>query len=190
MDLGCVIGSFKPSRANVISGWILSLLCACGAAGFAYMTYMGGRERNWDMPFMGAKDFDWFTFGLMVFVVVGLLGGSGFLAYLAWSLPSVSVDIYENAFTANAGGVSRSFTWSEVRLIRETTLFERAPVLHFPASLLIPKSKSKYYDIIIDEKTQFRHSGTTIKHLKLFARVLAEISALHRIPWEEVEDHN
>jgi hypothetical protein len=188
-SLGDRIEVFRPMRANIVAGFILSaLLVGGGMAAIAiplHAAYLAG----WDLPFDVKKGWSWLAVGL--FALLGIIATLGGVALAAYSrgLLSQCVEIHVNGFRYTSRQGAEDVLWRDISRVQETILYERPPLLKGPAKVLVPKLVSSSYTVVTTAGKEYGFDGNSIKAIKRFGGVLREQAQRLALPWEMVEAH-
>ena len=104
-------------------------------------------------------------------------------------LISHRVEICVNGFRSWSGKSSEEVAWTEIARIRQTTLYERHPIVKGPVKLLVPKIASTIYSIVTISGKEYAYNGNSIKELERFGEILRQHADRLSLKWEPVEEH-
>lgn len=186
--VGKPLASFVPSSTNVGAGFILSALLMVVGLAAIFSSLNGAHQAHWDLPFNVKKGWCWSA--VIGFCAIGTVAivGSILLALYSRRLISRRVEMFANGFHFISNSSSDIVRWSDVRLIRETLLKERPPILKGPAKLLLPQITSYRYTVIMATGKEYDFDGNSIKAIQQFGNLLRERAAALALSWETVED--
>lgn len=184
-SLGRHIESFRPMMANLIAGVVFTLILI--AAGGAALTALAWLAPWSDDDFDGSLDkwmilVGWFAVG------IGAIIGGISLARFTLQLSKREVDLYELGLRCADRNGSREITWSRVREIRESIVYERLPILKGPANLLTPKISSRDYMLLLDDGSELQFDGNSVKRIGRFAKLLRERAKVAGVEWVVIDN--
>ena len=187
--LGARRGLFQPRSANIVAGFVLSLLLT-GAG----LTMLGWDAREvylsgGNLPWEAKQGMCWLAAGLgLVLGLVVLIGGT-LLGRYVWRLRSHWVEVYEYGFRYWQGDTVEDVQWGDLAGVQEIVRHERPPILHWPAILLLPKFTSSCYVAVTRTGKQYHFDGNSIGEIDLLGELLWEGCRTVGSPWKCVEDH-
>ena len=138
---------------------------------------------NFSLPWIAEKGWCWLAVILGVFPFLGL-----FLISLMLWLKSGA--IFQNEFIVHEKGIAvfdangmREIPWENVSRLVGVEVRERIPILHFPANMLLPRWRSKKYELWTDSETEpLVFDRTSIRDLSSLASRLYEAAKKHGFP--------
>jgi hypothetical protein len=187
--LGERLELFKPRMTNIAAWWIVSLgLIAGGLFLLGYIprvVYLAGGQ----LPADAKQGWSWIAVIVGSFAaIMAVIGGALLLQIARWLLAH-EVEVCENGFRYREGKSCDEVGWSTIAAIRETVLYERPPLLKWPAKLLLPKLASTSYTVTTQDGREFGFSGDSINRIKRLGKCLRDQAERTGIPWEIVEEH-
>ena len=184
VDLGPSEEVFRPSLLNIIAGFILGLFFV--GFGLVMIVWVLHAVKDPKETNEAAK-----TAGVVIFCGAGgmfAIGGLCFAWFSFWLL-SHRVEICQNGILYRAREGDVSIAWSDISLIRETTLYERPPILHAPAIYMLPKVKSKYFTIVMKSGKEYVFDENRVHAVNRFGRHLDFAARARSIRWATAEEH-
>ena len=123
-----------------------------------------------------------------------IAAGLAFVGYwilqLSLSLIGNSITFYTEGFCSFAGETELDVLWEEVVAISETVVYQRPPILKYPAILLLPKLASYSYLIEMTSRKTCSFDGNTVGKIKRLGLLLRTEARRRGIVWETFrEDH-
>lgn len=190
--LGLVLSTHRGSRSNVVAGLILTCLTAIGGALLLWVMARGIWEANGNLPWNAKVGWSWFA----VFLTVAVSGLIFAIAAFFWWLTLTTVTrvttVHENGLAVmDSENDPTVILWVHLICVVEVDVQEPIPVLHFPANLLLPRWRSKRYELWSSERTTpVCFDKGAISDLSTFATALKGVCAKFELPLlERVERH-
>jgi hypothetical protein len=175
-DFGGVTESFGPSTANIIAGYILSVL--------ATLAGLGGIGGIWYLALKPGGKIEVSTFGVTGACIVLLLAGVVGFFYMRMLWGSGIYLCAEGIIHAGKGWNS-SCRWDAVDRIVEYVENEHFPLKH-GADKLLPMGKSRCYVIHRDDGEELFFEGNMVKKWGRFSRMLRETAKERDLSFESV----
>ena len=154
---------FQPSPANTVAGYIIAALLLAAAWAAIWFPLRAARLAGWNLPFNREKGWCWFAVLMLVAIGVGLAIGAVALLLKLRVISARRVELCPGGLRFWSGSIAEEVPWAEVRAIRETTVYQRPPVLKGEAQLLLPKLASKGYTVVAASGKVFACDGNSIK---------------------------
>lgn len=180
---------FRPMRGNIMAGFIISLLLMVAGVASAGFPLRAASRRNWNLPNFDENHLCWVYVGLAVIFGIGLFLGGWALVFYSSSLLSRRLEIYEAGF-CNFNRRYQSVKWMDIVRVCETIVYARPPVVHFPASLLVPKVVNASYSIFTKSGEQFDYDGNSVFKIKKLGSLLRSKAEIYGWTWNLVEHHH
>lgn len=181
---------FRPMRGNIVAGFIISSLSFVGGAAAIGVSLRAAYLAHWNLPFDVKNGWCWLAVGLFCLIGVVLIVIGVVLAAFSRGLISHRVEICQEGFRYCSRQSTEGVLWASVSRIRETTSYERPPLLKGPAKLLLPEIANASYTIVAISGKEYVFDGNSVKAIKQFGEVLREQAKRLSLPWEMVEEHS
>ncbi len=188
VDLGELLESFTPSRANVEAGLLLGIgACVAGAVVMWHPIHVADAA-NWDLPWYAEKpNWSWFGVGFIGFLGAAVFAiGVALLAYSCWQAAH-RVDVCVGGFCYVVPHSVVAIRWGVVRSVMEVIEHEHLPefiqILYAIRSLLRPKPVTRSYTLTTWAGRVYAFDGNSIRRLHRFGQLLREQSDAHSIAW-------
>ncbi len=181
--VGEVTDEFGASFLNAIAGVTLGLLMVGGGIAAITVAVRGVARADWQLPLWAEKGWCWFA--AILFPVLGLvlIGGAVFVFSIACSILKFRLFVHRSGITICDGETLRVFPWSEVALVREIIVYERYPLLKWPAIYLIPPKISRSYRIVRLDEESFVLSKMAFRRFKQLETHVREAAKQYEIHW-------
>ena len=180
------LGVFRPAIANIAAGIILAvLLMGCGVAALTF-AFQPAIQAHWTLPLNSKEGWCWWLVGVCFIPGLFLVALGLAFAHKVRSLLNCRIELFASGFRYYKGSDVDSVAWSEVRLIRKTTIYERL-LKAGAASVLLPRHSSLLYTIIADDNKEYNFDGDSVKKLKDFAVILDAVASRFSLVWENKE---
>ena len=190
--LGRVLSTHRGSQSNVLAGYVLTCLAAVGGALLLFAILRGIWQAEGNLPWNAKIGWSWFAvfFGLIATVLIFVI--AGFFWWMTRSTATRVTSFHENGLAVEEGDrVSAVVLWAHLICIVEVDVTEPIPIFHFPANLLLPRWKSKRFEIwSTDNTTPICFEKGSISDLAAFASSLRQVCAKLEIPLLEKEEHH
>lgn len=188
-ELGDCLETFQSSRANIVAGFILSVLTLAGGIAAIWLPLRGAMELHWQLPFNAERGWCWWAVGLAWLLGVVLIGAAAALAVLSRGLIGRRVEFCRDGFRHHSRQSTDTVRWSDVKLIQEQIVYERAPILKGPAQLLVPKKASTSFKIVTASGNAYQFDGNSVRKIRAFGTRLRDTAIRLSLPYEIVEEH-
>lgn len=187
--LGETLEVFRPMIANIVAGFILSLLLVGGGITAIGFPLHAAFLAHWNLPLDAQRGWCWIAVGGLSLTGVVLSVCGVVLAAVSRGLISHRVEICRDGFRYCWHRSVEAIPWSSVHSVRETVLHERPPLLKGPAKLLLPEIASTSYTVFTISGKEYRFDKNCIKSIRRFGELLRENAERHSWPWEVCEEH-
>jgi hypothetical protein len=174
---------------NVAAGLVISALLLTGGAAAAGFSLRAAYLAGGDLPLNAEKDVSWVVVGLGCVAGLLLLGGGVALAVYCRGLLAHRVEVRAGGFRYVTRRSADDVRWEEVARVVETVVYERHPVLKFPASMLLPKVASTSYTVVTGSGREYEFDANSVRAIRRFGKVLRAQADRLGLAWETVERH-
>jgi hypothetical protein len=188
-QLGELDAVFEPMSANIVAGFIISLLLIVGGLSAIGFSLHAAHVAGWKLPTNAERGWSWINVGLATLLGVALITGGLVLGRFARGLMSHRVEVFAKGFRYCSRGSAEPVLWTNIGGIRETILYERPPILKGPAKLLLPKVASFRYLVVTNRGKEYSFDGNSIKSIERFGNILRAQAERLSLPFETVEEH-
>ena len=175
---------------NIVAGGIISLLLIFGGLALFGFLVVEAYLTGGNMPFWVKKGMSWFAVGLGSVLSIGITIGGGYLAWYVHWLLSHEVELYEDGFCFIVSSSNEQVRWNMIEEVCEIIFHEWPPILHAPASFLLPKFASSRFLVVVNDGKEFEFDGNSVKQIKRFGEILRARSIQDGIPWKTTEIHD
>lgn len=187
--LGARLGLFQPRSANIVAGFVLSLLLTGGGLTMlgwdAREVYLSGGNLPWDVK----QGMSWLAAGLGLLLGLVVTIGGVVLGRYVWRLRSHRVEVCEYGFRYWQGDTVEEVQWGDIAMVQEIVRHERPPILKGPAKFLLPKFTSSRYIAVTRTGKQYHFDGNSVGNIDRMGELLWEGCRTVGSPWKTVEDH-
>ncbi|HET6881166.1 MAG TPA: hypothetical protein VFI31_13480 [Pirellulales bacterium] len=176
-SLGKPLYQQKPTIANQIAGLIIAVLMAIGGGVLCWLPVREYRKFGGRLPVFHERDMSWVTAAAMCTLGIGIIVGGIILWRRIWSMFSFCLFVCPDGFYYKLKGETIVFGWDEIRLVEETVLHERLPLVKGAARRLMPTKTSRAYRVVRCDGKEFNFDGDTLSRVSLLAGPLARYRA-------------
>ncbi len=170
-----------------MAGVAIGLLAILGGCVLGYLVANGVMESGGDLPFWDRPGWCWVAVAGIGLISAMLIVGGLLLICWIWGLSSLSVYVGDYGFAVVRSSGIEIFLWDNIAFVRETHIFERPPIFHWPLVLLLPRFMSKTFLIHRRDGKEFVLDGNTARGHEKLATMIQEETEPRGVPWQIVE---
>lgn len=181
--MGRVLSRHRGSTVNVFAGCVLASLATVGGALLLAIMVHAIWHAKFDLPWNAKVGWSWFA----VFWGVIADGLIFLIAAILWRVTSSIfnsvITVHENGLSIAEGDDVRDIPWQNVLALVDVDVRERIPVLHFPANLLLPRWRSRKYEIWINGDSEpCCFDKNSVSDISRFGSILHDACQRYDIP--------
>lgn len=180
--------AFRPSRVNVLAGFLLAALFGLAGIGIVVYVILEATRIGWEMPWKVERGWSWMSVLLASGVGVIVMGLGVLFAMVSRSLLGRQVEFYEEGFRFITDTEINDVLWREITKIRETVLHEPWPILRPPVNRLLPRRVSRSYTVTTSTDQTFVFDVNSVKQIGQCGGLLRDHAERWSLRWETVED--
>lgn len=186
-SLGKLLYQQKPAIANQIAGLIIAVLLVIGGGFLCWLPIREYRKFGGHLPVFHERNMSWVTAAVMCALGIVIIVGGIVLWRRIWPMFSFCLFVCADGFYYKLKGETIVFGWDEIRLVEETVLHERLPLVKGVARQLMPTKTSRAYRVVRCDGKEFNFDGDTISRVSLLAGPLATGASRCGYEWRTQE---